>query len=253
MRRERVAVGDRPSRHAATRAALGSIRVGSSAVFVASSGPDSSSTAADRLRGVKPVEFDPARPRLRRPGWPPGGPASSRRRSGWRRRPGRRRRPADRGVHDPGLVVPRDHLRHVDRRLQPDPGRVEEQQPLVPAVVVLPVRLQGVGGADDRHPVAHPHQPVDRLAVRQARRMAWFVGVLLQHAEPVVGAGAQPRQGGVERRQGGDRATARPRVVVPDVDVEPDLPPVGPGEVEDLLVGREALDPRRPLDAVTGR
>ena len=61
----------------------------------------------------------------------------------------------------------REHLRDIAGRLEPGLRRVEEQQALVPSVVVLPLALEAVGAADDRDYVAEAFQAVDRPAMAQ--------------------------------------------------------------------------------------
>ena len=73
----------------------------------------------------------------------------------------------DFAVYDQGKKISRKHLHHVIRWLRPYLRRREEEQTLVPVVVVLMQRLEAVGRATNRHFRTEPFNLIDRAGIRQ--------------------------------------------------------------------------------------
>ena len=89
-----------------------------------------------------------------------------------------------------GTVVCRSHLLRIIGGHPPHLGRGEENLPLIPAVVVLPVGLQGIGRAGGQHEVAHAAHGVLKRDVSQHALHVVAVAVLLED-------GAFHRSGGI--------------------------------------------------------
>lgn len=113
------------------------------------------------------------------------------------------------------------HLDCVARGLEPDLGWVEEEQALVPAVVVLAVGLEGIRGDDDGDAVVAA-DGVDGDGVGEGAGLVVRVGVEFEDNDFVLGSVGEFVDGidiARKRLQVGGRV----EVFGPDVDVEPDF------------------------------
>ncbi len=120
----------------------------------------------------------------------------------------------DGGVPQPSAAHNRGHPPHL--------GRGEENLPLIPAVVVLPVGLQGIGRAGGQHEVAHAAHGVLKRDVSQHALHVVAVAVLLEDGAFHRGGGVPPEEQLAHTAQFGLDLPAAgelvgPRMVVPIV------------------------------------
>ena len=135
-----------------------------------------------------------------------------------------------------------EHLRHVAGRLQPDLRRIEEQQPLIPAVVVLSVGLQAVGRRDDCEPAVAEGR-IDRLGVGQGPLLRVVARVEFKNHHPVPGAAGELFQRIGEGKHAVQRRVDVHRRFGAHVHVEPDFAGVPPGKLEYAALSCQASDP----------
>ena len=92
------------------------------------------------------------------------------------------------------LVILRNHPRDITGRLQPDLRRVQEQQPLVPIIVILAIRLQAVrGGADGQTAIAFDAK--DGTGIGQGATLRVITRVELEYDHAMLGPIRQPIDG----------------------------------------------------------
>lgn len=140
-------------------------------------------------------------------------------------------------LHPSRQVIAGEHLGNVARGLEPDVRRVEEEQALVPVVVVLAIGLEAVGGGDDRD-AAVALDGVERQGVGQCPTLRMVAGVEFEDRNLESGPLGNAIQGIDERERPGERGIG-PRALRTHVDIEPDRAIMLFGQVKDLLLGRQ--------------
>src|SRR5581483_10824236 len=133
---------------------------------------------------------------------------------------------------DERFVMTRDQLRHISGRLQPDLRWVEEEQALVPAVVVLAIGLQAVGGGN-KWQAAVALDPDGGGGVGQGAALGVVAGVVFKDGDAMFGAVSEAVKG-VDVAERAAKIRARP--IRPNMDIEPDFATMRLGQGKDFLL-----------------
>jgi len=140
-----------------------------------------------------------------------------------------------------GLIVAGDHLGDVIGGLAPDLGRGEEDEPLIPSVIVLFVGLKGIGGTRNGDIVSKAFDFGDGDGISKRAVELVAVRVEFEYSDFVTRA-VDDFTKGFNKTVDSTKPDGIAGVFGADVYVEPDFFIVRAGEFEDFLMRCEAGD-----------